>query len=206
MDQDVSLIAKLQPRKDRIALVYLKESDDKQIGGIYLPQKARTQWRVAKVVAMGADAKGSGYDIGDLVVFQTNVQFVATMTHKVGEDTAVMIHNKDVIGRLTSGTTISRMAFEICGEWIMIRMELDNKYDQIIIPDTAQLAGMNVRYFVDQLGLVHGTELSLGQEVYVDPTRLTPIGFEGSTEKYGFVHPTFIHGWLEKDPVSPSLA
>jgi co-chaperonin GroES (HSP10) len=200
------LISKLRPRKDRICLTYLKDSDNEKIGGIYLPQKARTQWRVAKVVALGDEALGSGYDVNDLIVFQTNAQFVATMTHKVGEDVVVMIHNRDVIGRLTTGQAISRSAFEVCGDWIMIRMELNNQYDKIIIPDTATLSGMSVRYYVDQLGLKHGTDLAIGQEVFVDPTRLTPIAFEGSTTKVGFINPNFIHGWIARDSELPSTS
>lgn len=196
-------ISKLRPCKDRICLTYLKDSDNEKIGGIYLPQKMRTQWRVAKVVTLGEEALGSGYEVNDLVVFQTNAQFVATMTHKVGEDVIVMIHNRDVIGRLTVGQAISRSAFEVCGDWILIRMDLDNQYDKIIIPDTATLSGM-VRYYIDQLGPKHGTELGIGQEVFVDPTRLTPIAFEGSTAKVGFINPNFIHGWIARDSESPS--
>lgn len=188
----------LTPAKDRVAVVQPRE-DEAISGGIYLPASRHKAYELGEVKALGAGAQDLGVSVGDLIVFQTTPSFKQGMTHQVADHLAVLIHGGDVIGRLTRGTTVAREAFEPVGRWLLVRYEMPETYRGLFLPDGSQLAASKSRFVLEAAGPKAGDDeaaLKPGLEIYPDASRLTSIGFEGTTVKYAFMDPSFVHGWL----------
>jgi chaperonin GroES len=82
--------ANIQPLADYVVAVG-EEAETKTASGLYLPQKAAEKPKVAKVVAVGKEAKQ--VKVGDRILYKS----YGTTDVKVGADEYILVKEEDVL-------------------------------------------------------------------------------------------------------------
>ncbi len=81
---------KIQPLADYV-VASQEEAETKTASGLYLPDKAQEKPKIAKVLAVGKDAKQ--LKVGDRIIYKT----YSTTEVKVGADEYILIKEEDVL-------------------------------------------------------------------------------------------------------------
>lgn len=82
--------AKIQPLADYV-VAQAEEAETKTASGLYLPEKAAEKPKVAKVLAVGKDAKQ--VKVGDRIIYKS----YSTTDVKVGPDEYILVKEEDVL-------------------------------------------------------------------------------------------------------------
>jgi chaperonin GroES len=82
--------AKIQPLADYV-VAEAEEAQTKTASGLYLPEKAAEKPKVAKVLAVGKDAKQ--VKVGDRIIYKS----YSTTEVKVGSDEYILVKEEDVL-------------------------------------------------------------------------------------------------------------
>jgi chaperonin GroES len=80
----------IQPLADYV-VASQEEAETKTASGLYLPDKAQEKPKIAKVLAVGKDAKQ--LKVGDRIIYKT----YSTTEVKVGSDEYILIKEEDVL-------------------------------------------------------------------------------------------------------------
>lgn len=80
----------IQPLADYV-VASQEEAETKTASGLYLPDKAQEKPKIAKVVAVGKEAKQ--LKVGDRIIYKT----YSTTEVKVGADEYILIKEEDVL-------------------------------------------------------------------------------------------------------------
>lgn len=83
-------MSKLQPLGDYV-VAQAEEAETKTASGLYLPDKAQEKPKVAKVIAVGKDAKQ--VKVGDRIVYKS----YSTTDVKVGTEEYILVKEEDVL-------------------------------------------------------------------------------------------------------------
>lgn len=82
--------SKIQPLADYVVAVS-EEASSKTASGLYIPDSAQEKPKVAKVVAVGKEAKQ--VKVGDRVIYKS----YSTTDVKVGSDEYILVKEEDVL-------------------------------------------------------------------------------------------------------------
>ena len=82
--------AKIQPLADYV-VAQAEEAETKTASGLYLPEKAAEKPKVAKVLAVGKDAKQ--VKVGDRILYKS----YSTTDVKVGTEEYILVKEEDVL-------------------------------------------------------------------------------------------------------------
>lgn len=85
--------ANIQPLADYV-VASQEEAETKTASGLYLPDKAQEKPKIAKVLAVGKDAKQ--LKVGDRIIYKT----YSTTEVKVGSDEYILIKEEDVLATI----------------------------------------------------------------------------------------------------------
>lgn len=80
----------IQPLADYV-VASQEEAETKTASGLYLPDKAQEKPKIAKVVAVGKEAKQ--LKVGDRIIYKT----YSTTEVKIGSDEYILIKEEDVL-------------------------------------------------------------------------------------------------------------
>ena len=80
----------IQPLADYVVAVS-EEAETKTASGLYLPEKATEKPKVAKVVAVGKEAKQ--IKVGDRIIYKS----YSTTDVKVGHDEYILVKEEDIL-------------------------------------------------------------------------------------------------------------
>lgn len=83
-------MSKLQPLGDYV-VAQAEEAETKTASGLYLPDKAQEKPKIAKVIAVGKDAKQ--VKVGDRIVYKS----YSTTDVKVGTEEYILVKEEDIL-------------------------------------------------------------------------------------------------------------
>lgn len=180
----------IKPSKLRLAVVKTEETYE---GIVVIPQNKVQTHKLGTVVATGAEVD-VGVSVGDIIMYQANAMFEAGVTHLVNETPVAFMHKGDAIGKLSS-RVVSVDTFQILGDFILLEEISLSKVGDLYLPESAVPPP---EFRVLQIGAtVHKDDdplvqtLAVGEEIFIDRTRATPIRLGLKTFFYlpkGWIH------------------
>lgn len=173
-------------------------------GSIILPQNARNEYMVGRVVAVGNGVQPRGeveptlVEIGDLVWFQTNDHILASQSYTEGRQTYLNLHQGDLLARLDS-PALYYSGMEPLGRWLFVET-FQKDTSAIVLPENT--ADQFVYYKASKIGSRLNLPVAVGQEVLLNQTR---VGFfrmrvSALTDTYA------TYGYIDRDYVLATLA
>ena len=186
--------------KGKVA-VTLTETDNK-IGGIYLPEDRKKIFSIGTIVGIGQDNKDrvSELEIGNEVVFQIPAYVAANYGYSINGQDFMILNQGDIIGRLTSGTSISFDTFEPIGEWILCEVVRDQMRGGLFLPEGVG-SSIPPTYTLAKKGKYSELDekIVVGTELMVDRARATPIHFDrqfGRKGEYAYLSPSNVYAFV----------
>jgi co-chaperonin GroES (HSP10) len=181
----------VKPSKNRVALIESPIAEEAS-KGIVLPQTRHRLFAMGQVMALGPEAETAGVKLFQSVVFQVNPSFEKTIRFQVGEHQVLLMHAGDLIGELTS-TRFDMDTFSPLGRWVIVEHDYATMVGDLYLPENNLRMDTRRSYYLKH-GPQSEVDLAVGQEVFCDPNRVTPIQFSSTKGHYGFVDPGFIYG------------
>jgi co-chaperonin GroES (HSP10) len=203
--------ATLQLFGERVAVIAVEEEMQ---GSIFVPQERNKAYELGRVLAVGdckrPDGKQQGPWVreGDIVLYQLIGAAHQEATKYVLDGHAIRILNQnDLLGRLSS-TSVLLENFEILGNYVLLRAVPGQMSPTIKVP--SQFVPRECwRFFVVQKGAGVDIPINLGQEVYAERDRTTPLEIQSrhklldqrgreieESQIFGFCNYQCIHGSL----------
>lgn len=181
------LAATIRPIKQRIAILPIEEE---ATGIILIPTNANQLHKLGVIVAVG-DGVTIDAKVGQIVLYQVNRMFEASVTHFIDETAVMVMHQGDAIARL-EGRQITLEKFTVLGDWVLAS---DVKIDQlggIFLPDSAIPPP---EFIVNQIGNTVATsddpvlvEMKVADKIYIDKSRSNKISIQGKQFFYVLKH------------------
>jgi len=142
--------------------------------------------------------------VGDLVMFQINDVMRWAQIYRHLEDDMLHLLQTELIARINS-TEIDLAAFEILGDYVLVKPEVRQPKGKIVLPDTIQQAEM-IHYTAIQKGSTVDLPFEVNQEIICNHGRVNPIFIpvhqpDGmiKQEEFGYIFKDFVHGVNDGD-------
>lgn len=197
----------------RVLLKYEKTKET-TVGGIVIPdiggkhdlhRTGRVEvvgdGRVVNSVTHQLEVKPSLVNKGDLVLFQINDVMRWAQIYRHLKDDMLHLLQTDLIARINA-PQVSLDAFEVLGDYVLVKPELRKTKGDILLPDTIAVQSPQMLYYTAvQKGATVDLPFECGQEIICNHGRVNPI-FIPIREKdklvrqdeFGYVFKDFVHG------------
>lgn len=180
----------IHPTKFRLSVVAVQEEFESII---VMPQNKVQLHKLGITVAIGSSVS---LDVkkGDVLLYQVNQMFEASVTHLINETKVLFMHQGDAIGKLTS-TKASIDTFTILGDWLLLQDLAIEKVGGLYLPQNSipppEFRVLQIGNTVRNDDDPAITGIQVGDEIYVDRSRLGKLNLGSKTFFYmpkGFIH------------------